>query len=127
MCQKTPFYAMNVDAVVPNPRKLLTGSLSVKGYEVFWSAVEDIIKKVDTGVIKQHKHSVKDRVSGSQEPERNFHHETDFQQYQPPHQHYYQSWEPRPRAAFYTWKPHRFPRGGFYRNQQVRFNTRRHQ
>ena len=45
------FFTVNIEKIVPNDTsyfEILTGSLSVKGYEVFWKEVDEMIRKVDT-------------------------------------------------------------------------------
>ena len=61
------FFAINIDGTVPNDANLfgvLMGSLSMKGYEVFWSNVNAIIKRVDSDLIRQHKPSTTKVTSG---------------------------------------------------------------
>ena len=52
------FYAIYVDDVMPNDAtlfELLTGSLTLKGYEVYWNCLDSVIKRVNLAEIKQHK------------------------------------------------------------------------
>ena len=57
-------YATNVDDVIPNDAslfELLAGSLTLKGYEVFWNCIDAAIKKIDASEMKQHKQNKQNR------------------------------------------------------------------
>lgn len=51
------FYALNLDQIIPSDAslfELLAGTLTHKGYEEYWSSVNQLIKKVDSGEVKLH-------------------------------------------------------------------------
>ena len=47
-----------MDNIIPNDAslfELLAGSLTLKGYEVYWNYMDETMKKVDKGEVKQHR------------------------------------------------------------------------